>query len=50
MQSFVGPIIAHVMLRQVVNEAMGSEIDSEEAVREFAAIWVRGMRPDVQSA
>jgi AcrR family transcriptional regulator len=49
MQSFVGPIIAHVMLRQVVNEALGTEIDSEAAVREFATIWVRGMQPDTQS-
>jgi AcrR family transcriptional regulator len=46
MQSFVGPIIAHVMLRQVVTEALGFEIDSEAAVREFAALWVRGMQPD----
>jgi len=49
MQSFVGPIIAHVILRQVVTEAFGAEIDSEAAVRELAAIWVRGMQPDDQS-
>jgi AcrR family transcriptional regulator len=46
MQSFMGPIIAHAMLRPVVNEALGAELDSEAAVREFAAIWVRGMQPD----
>jgi len=45
-QSFVGPIIVHVMMRPVVTEVLGMEIDSEEAVREFAANWVRGMRPD----
>jgi AcrR family transcriptional regulator len=49
MQSFVGPIIAHLMLRQIVTEALGFEIDSESAVQELAAIWVRGMRPDDQS-
>jgi AcrR family transcriptional regulator len=47
-QSFAGPIIVHVLLRPVVTEALGMELDSEAAVREFAANWVRGMRPDVQ--
>jgi AcrR family transcriptional regulator len=46
MQSFMGPIIAHGMMRSVINEALGTELDSEAAVREFAALWVRGMRPD----
>jgi AcrR family transcriptional regulator len=45
-QSFVGPIIVHVMMRSVVTEVLGMEVDSEAAVREFAANWVRGMRPD----
>jgi AcrR family transcriptional regulator len=45
MQSFVGPIIAHAVLRPVVNEALGADLDSEAAVREFAAIWLRGMQP-----
>jgi AcrR family transcriptional regulator len=45
MQSFVGPIIAHAILRPVVNEALGADLDSEAAIREFAAIWVRGMQP-----
>ncbi len=48
-QSFVGPIIVHVMMRPVVMEALGMDVDSEAAVREFAANWVRGMRPDDQS-
>jgi AcrR family transcriptional regulator len=46
MQSFMGPIIAHGMMRSVINEALGTELDSEAAVREFAALWVRGMQPD----
>ncbi|HEY8759359.1 MAG TPA: TetR family transcriptional regulator [Candidatus Dormibacteraeota bacterium] len=45
-QSFAGPIIVHVLLRPVVTEALGMELDPEAAVREFAANWVRGMRPD----
>jgi AcrR family transcriptional regulator len=45
-QSFVGPIIVHVMMRPVVTEVLGLELDAEDAVREFAANWVRGMRPD----
>ena len=45
-QGFVGPIIVHVLLRPVVSEGLGLELDSEAAVREFAANWVRGMRPD----
>lgn len=45
-QSFVGPIIVHVLMRPVVREVLGMEVDSEAAVREFAANWVRGMRPD----
>jgi AcrR family transcriptional regulator len=46
MQSFMGPIIAHGMMRSVITEALGTELDSEAAVREFAALWVRGMQPD----
>lgn len=45
-QAFAGPIIVHVLLRPVVTEGLGFELDSEAAVREFAANWVRGMRPD----
>lgn len=45
-QSFVGPILVHVLMRPVVIEVLGIEVDSEAAVREFAANWVRGMRPD----
>ncbi len=45
-QGFAGPIIVHVLLRPVVSEGLGLELDSEAAVREFAANWVRGMRPD----
>lgn len=45
-QSFAGPIIVHVLLRPVVTEALGIELDSQAAVREFATNWVRGMRPD----
>ncbi len=45
-QGFAGPIIVHVLLRPVVSEGLGLELDSEAAVREFAANWVRGMRPE----
>jgi len=44
-QSFVGPIIVHVLLRPVMAD-LGFELDSEAAVREFALNWVRGMTPD----
>jgi AcrR family transcriptional regulator len=45
-QSFAGPIIVHVLLRQAITEGLGVELDSEAAVREFATNWVRGMQPD----
>jgi AcrR family transcriptional regulator len=45
-QSFVGPIIFHVILRPVLAEALGIELDTEAAVREFALNFVRGMAPD----
>ena len=47
-QSFVGPLIVHVLLWPVVTEGLGMELDSEAAVREFATNWVRGMAPDGQ--
>jgi AcrR family transcriptional regulator len=46
MQSFVGPIVVHVMMRRVIEEGLGLDLDPEAAVREFAANWVRGMTPD----
>jgi AcrR family transcriptional regulator len=48
-QSFAAPIIVHVLLRQVVTEGLGLELDSEAAVREFATNWVRGMAPDPEA-
>jgi AcrR family transcriptional regulator len=47
-QSFVGPIIIHVLMRPVISEGLGIQLDSEAAVREFAANWVRGMTPQVE--
>ncbi|TMD56275.1 MAG: TetR/AcrR family transcriptional regulator [Chloroflexi bacterium] len=44
-QSFIGPIIVHVLLQPMVAEGLGISIDSEAAVREFADNWVRGMTP-----
>ena len=45
-QSFVGPIIFHVILKPVLSEGLGIEFDTEEAVRAFALNFVRGMAPD----
>ena len=45
-QAFAGPILIHILLRPVVTDGLGVELDSEAAVRGFAANWVRGMRPD----
>jgi AcrR family transcriptional regulator len=45
-QSFAGPVIVHALMRQVITEGLGVELDSEAAVREFATNWVRGMRPE----
>lgn len=45
-QAFVGPIVFHVLTRPVVEAALGLELDSQEAVQEFARAWVRGMAPD----
>jgi len=44
-QSFVGPIIFHVLLTPVLSEGLGIELDTEAAVREFALNFVRGMAP-----
>ncbi|HVD01319.1 MAG TPA: helix-turn-helix domain-containing protein [Candidatus Dormibacteraeota bacterium] len=45
-QAFVGPIIFHLILRPVLVEGLGIELDTEAAVREFALNFVRGMAPD----
>ena len=45
-QSFAGPVILHVLLRPLIEEGLGMRLDSEAAVREFAAAWVRGMTPE----
>ena len=45
-QAFVGPIIFHVIVRPVLQEGLGIELDTEAAVREFALNFVRGMAPD----
>ncbi|GAC1687334.1 MAG: TetR/AcrR family transcriptional regulator [Candidatus Dormibacteraceae bacterium] len=46
LQSFVGPIMFHLITRPLVDQLMGFNIDGEQAVTELAENWLRAMAPD----
>ncbi|HEX6547893.1 MAG TPA: helix-turn-helix domain-containing protein [Candidatus Dormibacteraeota bacterium] len=45
LQSFAGPVIFHLLTRQVAERLLGYDVPLEESVTELAAAWVRGMHP-----
>jgi len=44
-QSFIGPVLFHLMTRELVEERLGLDVTLEDAVSQLATSWVRGMRP-----
>jgi AcrR family transcriptional regulator len=47
MQSFIGPIMVHLLTRQLAETRLGLDIAVEDAAEELARGWVRGMQPEV---
>lgn len=45
LQSFVGPIVFHVMTRAAAERVLGLDIEGEKAVTELAETWLRAMKP-----
>src|SRR5260370_6450400 len=46
LQSLVGPVFFHLLLRDFAERVLGVELDGEEAVTELARNWLRAMKPD----
>lgn len=44
LQSFIGPLIAHVLLRPFAEEMLGFTSPLEDAVAQLADLWLAGMR------
>jgi AcrR family transcriptional regulator len=44
-QALIGPILFHLITRDVAEQRLGLDLPLEDAVRELAAHWVRAMRP-----
>jgi AcrR family transcriptional regulator len=44
-QALIGPILFHLITRDVAEQRLGLDIPVEEAVTQLAAAWVRSMRP-----
>ena len=45
LQSFVGPIMFHLLTRSLAERMLGLQIDGEQAVTELAESWLRAMTP-----
>ena len=45
-QSFAGPILIHLLTRELAEERLGLDVSVEDAVSELAMTWVRAMRPE----
>ena len=46
LQSFVGPILFHIITRPVAEQMLGLDIDGEQAVTQLAESWLRAMKPE----
>jgi AcrR family transcriptional regulator len=46
LQSFVGPILFHILTRPVAEQMLGLDIDGEQAVTLLAESWLRAMAPE----
>jgi len=46
LQSFIGPIFFHLLIRPVTQRVLGMDMDGEAAVTTLAESWLRAMRPD----
>jgi hypothetical protein len=49
-QSFVGPILFHIITRPLAEQMLGLDIDGEQAVTLLAENWLRAMNPKVSNA
>jgi AcrR family transcriptional regulator len=47
LQSLAGPLLLHVITRNLAERLLAVDVSLEEAVTALARSWVRGMRPDV---
>jgi len=45
LQSLIGPILFHLMTREVAQDRLGLELTIDEAVSQLASNWVRSMSP-----
>jgi AcrR family transcriptional regulator len=45
LQSFVGPIMFHLLTRSLAERMLGLRVDGEQAVTELAENWLRAMTP-----
>jgi AcrR family transcriptional regulator len=45
LQSFVGPVMFHLLTRTLAEQTLGLHIDGEQAVTELAENWLRAMSP-----
>ena len=46
LQSFVGPILFHIITRPMAEQMLGLDIDGEHAVTLLAESWLRAMKPE----
>ncbi len=46
LQALIGPILFHLMTREVAEERLHLELDVDQSVRLLAGTWVRAMRPE----
>lgn len=45
LQSFIGPVMFHILTRPLAERMLGLDIDGETAVTELAESWLRAMAP-----
>ena len=50
LQSFIGPILFHILTRPLAERALHLDIDGETAVTQLAETWLRAMAPEEERA
>jgi hypothetical protein len=45
LQSFIGPVLFHILTRPLAERVLHIDIDGEDAVTQLAESWLLSMRP-----
>jgi len=46
LQSFIGPVLFHILTRRLAERVLNLDVEGEAAVTQLAEAWLRAMSPE----